>query len=61
MPYFGIDKANSDNGFGKARVTWRPNYAGKPGSHFYVQYRKVGEPSYLPTDPQISEDHVEVG
>lgn len=61
VPNFGIDRAESENGFGKAKVIWRPNYAGTPGSHFYVQYRKKGEPTFLKTEPQINEDHIIVG
>lgn len=61
VPAFSIDRVPSEGGYGKAKVTWHPNYAGTPGSHFYTQYRKVGEPSWLKTEPQISEDHIEVG
>jgi neuronal cell adhesion molecule len=61
IPNFAIEKSESENGFGKAKVTWRPNYAGTPGSHFFVQYRKKGEPTFLKTEPQINEDHIIVG
>jgi hypothetical protein len=34
---------------------------GNPGSHFYVQYRKTGEPNFHNTEPTINEEHAEVG
>jgi neuronal cell adhesion molecule len=52
---------SSENGYGKAKVTWRPNFGGTPGSHFYAQYRKAGEPSYINSAPEISQDYIEVG
>lgn len=51
----------TDNGYGKAKVTWVPNVAGTPGSHFYTEYRKVGKPSWEKTAPQTSLDNIEVG
>ena len=34
---------------------------GVPGSHFYVEYRKVGMPSYEKSEPQTNFDNTEVG
>lgn len=61
VPYFGIERVPSESGYGKAKVVWHPIYSGSPGSHFFVQYRKKGEPSFQKTDEQINEDHIEVG
>ena len=59
-PFFIIEKVQSESQLGAAKVTWIPNLAGTPGSHFIVEYRKQGEPSYLRTNPQINEDNVEI-
>jgi neuronal cell adhesion molecule len=59
-PYFNIDTQPSENGFGKAKVTWIPNFSGTPGSHFYVQYREKGAPSFTVMDAPINEDNVEI-
>lgn len=61
VPDFEIERASTDNGLGKAKVTWHPNFSGTPGSHFYVQYRRIGEQAFLRTPDQTAEDHVEVG
>lgn len=37
------------------RITWNPNEDGKPGSHFYVKYKKKNEPSYHITSPEKNE------
>lgn len=42
------------------KVKWQPNFSGNPGSHFYAQYRKKGEPSWQNSDPQINEEFVEI-
>lgn len=60
-PAFNIQHSESENGFGKAKVQWRPNYGGTPGSHFYVKYRKNGEPNFEKTEPQINDDTIVVG
>lgn len=61
VPYFKIDPLQSDNGFGKVKVTWEPNTAGTPGSHFYVKYRIKHKPLFESTPPQINEDNIEIG
>ena len=62
IPYFSIDRADSENGgYGKAKVTWKPNFTGTPGSHFFVQHRKKGESQYLNSEPQINDDTIVVG
>lgn len=61
VPYFNIERANSENGFGKAKVVWQPNYSGVPGSHFYVEHRKKGKSTYESSKAQISDDTIEVG
>jgi hypothetical protein len=32
-----------------------------PGSHFFVRYRKKGEPSFVNSHPTINEEYAEVG
>lgn len=41
------------------RVHWIPSEDGKPGSHFYVKYKKRGETTYLKTPPEKNEDFQE--
>lgn len=60
-PSLYIESVPTDNGYGKAKVTWVPNVSGTPGSHFYAEYRKVGKPSWEKTPPQTSFDNIEVG
>lgn len=55
-----VKLVNSNNGYRKVKVTWKPNYTGTPGSHFYAQYREVGKPNFQSTHPQISDDVIEV-
>ncbi|XP_030756282.1 neuroglian isoform X2 [Sitophilus oryzae] len=42
------------------RIHWKPSEDGKPGSHFYVKYKKRGETQYLRTPPEKSEDYQDV-
>lgn len=37
------------------RVHWKPNRDGKTGTHFYVRYRKKGEPTYRQTAEEFVE------
>ncbi|KAL3290227.1 hypothetical protein HHI36_023584 [Cryptolaemus montrouzieri] len=39
------------------KVHWLPSEDGNPGSHFYIKYRKRGEPTYRQTPPELSEDY----
>lgn len=59
-PNLHIEKVTTDNGYGRAKVTWVPNTSGTPGSHFFVEYRKVGKPSFEKTNPQTNLDNIEV-
>lgn len=38
-------------------MTWLPNLEGKPGSYFFVKYRKKGEPNYMQTEPEHDNDY----
>lgn len=60
MPSFEHSVATGDNGYAKAKINWRPNVAGHPGSHFYTQYRKEGQPSWERSDEKINEDFDEI-
>ena len=62
IPNFSIDRADSKNtGYGKAKVTWKPNFAGTPGLHFFVEHREKGESQYLNSEPQFNDDTIIVG
>lgn len=62
VPNFSIESFDPENdGYGKAKITWKPVYDGNPGSHFYVQYRKKGEPKFLISEPETDNDTIIVG
>ncbi|KAG5892872.1 hypothetical protein JTB14_032595 [Gonioctena quinquepunctata] len=42
------------------KVYWLPNKDENTGSHFFIKYKKKGESDYLSTDPETSEDFLEV-
>ena len=54
-PKFGWSHEPSDGRLAKVKVTWYPNRE-KPGSHFFVKYRKKGEETYLHTESEMNED-----
>ncbi len=51
---------NPENGHARIKVTWMPQIDGRPGSHFYVQYKKSMETQYLSTDEELNEDSIVV-
>lgn len=60
-PSFDIARVQPDSSYDKIKVTWKPNVGGgNPGSHFFVQHRKKGEPSFVDSPPVINEDTFEV-
>jgi hypothetical protein len=59
-PSFDIARIQSDSSYDKIKVTWKPNVGGNPGSHFYVQHRKKGEPKFSDSQHIINEDAYEV-
>lgn len=43
------------------QIDWIPNFnSNKPGSHFYVKFRKEGTPQWSETDQIIEDDSVHV-
>lgn len=48
-----------EGNFVKVRVTWLPNLD-KPGSHFYVRYKKKGETTPSKTPDELNEDYLDV-
>jgi neuronal cell adhesion molecule len=38
-PKFGWERLDSNNGLASIQLNWQPNLEGKPGSHFFGQYR----------------------
>lgn len=52
------------DGHAAVQVTWLPAVTGHPGSHFYVQYRRKGEPPFsLSSRAQVcfAERHIGCG
>lgn len=47
-------------GSGSVDVTWIPDIAGIPGSHFFVQYRRYGEFSWMSTSDEYYQDNIVV-
>ncbi|KAL7029724.1 hypothetical protein ACKWTF_006332 [Chironomus riparius] len=60
IPSFDHSVATGENGYARAKINWRPNVAGHPGSHFYAQYRKEGQPSWERSAEKINEDFDEI-
>ncbi|KRT82369.1 Immunoglobulin [Oryctes borbonicus] len=54
-PKFSWTRVGREGHLANIKVKWYPNYE-RPGSHFFVKYRKKGETTYLETDPEMSED-----
>ena len=40
------------------KVTWLPNTQGRPGSHFFVQYRRHGESEFSETGQEFYKDSI---
>nr|UEK51592.1 neuroglian-like protein [Parasacculina yatsui] len=47
-------------GSGSVHITWIPDIAGIPGSHFFVQYRRYGEFNWMSTADEYYEDSIVV-
>jgi len=62
MPNFKYTYLQSDqvNQLPRIKVTWQPFVDGNPGSHFYVQYRKLKETTWLKTEDQLNENSIVV-
>ncbi|CAG7826051.1 unnamed protein product [Allacma fusca] len=61
-PRFSWSQQRTENGISTIRVNWKPNLEGqgRPGSHFYVQYKRYGETTYKSTDPELYDDFQDV-
>ncbi len=63
-PKFKTIVMNPDSRTGQARikVTWQPHIeaANNPGSHFYVQYKKVDQIQFKSTQEELNEDSIVV-
>ncbi|CAB4062598.1 NRCAM [Lepeophtheirus salmonis] len=57
-PRFTYSLMNPENGQSRVKVTWKPRVEGNPGSHFYVQYKKSMDTTYLASDEELNEDSV---
>ncbi|KAK2722733.1 hypothetical protein QYM36_003051, partial [Artemia franciscana] len=57
-PKFTWYQVNSDSGFPAVKLVWHPNVDGRPGSHFYAQYRRKGEPMFESTPNELYEDFI---
>ncbi|XP_037068395.1 neuroglian-like isoform X3 [Pollicipes pollicipes] len=40
------------------KITWLPNTEGRPGSHFFVQYRRAGEASWMSSPIEYYDDSI---
>merc|ERR1719384_1371756 len=62
MPNFRYTYLRSDelNLLPRIKVTWQPFVDGNPGSHFYVQYRKLKETTWIKTEDQLNENSIVV-
>ncbi|XP_066248839.1 neuroglian isoform X1 [Euwallacea similis] len=60
VPRFVWESVRDNKATSVIRVNWIPSEDGKPGSHFYVKYKKRGETMYLKTPPELDEDFQEV-
>jgi len=62
MPNFKYTYLRSDNlnQLPRIKVTWQPFVDGNPGSHFYVQYRKLKETTWVKTEDQLNENSIVV-
>ena len=58
IPLFGWDRLPSDNGLANIKVTWFPNLEGRPGSHFFVQYKEKGQSQWLQSEPEMNDDNL---
>lgn len=60
-PMFIWSKLPEEDGSFGIRVTWLPNYKhNKPGSMFYVQYRKLGQSQWIKTPVEENLDTVSI-
>lgn len=61
IPKFHLSRLPYDNGKVVVRVTWLPNIeSGRPGSDFFVQYRKKGEQNFQSTPVSDSLDPIPI-
>ncbi|XP_018330369.1 neuroglian [Agrilus planipennis] len=60
VPSFTWQRETTENNMVAIKVLWHPNLSGRPGSHFFVKYRKKGEPDWAETDPEYYEDFLMV-
>lgn len=60
VPRFSWHRQPTENGLATIKVVWHVSADEKPGSHFFVKYRKKGEPDYQKTQEEINEDYMEV-
>ena len=59
QPTFETNRLPEDNGKSGVRVTWLPSLANnRPGSHFYVQFRRKGETQWESTPMEEENDFI---
>jgi len=60
QPRFRWTLEPRDNGRAAVKVIWVPSLTGngRPGSHFYVQYKLYGQTSFESTEPELYEDFI---
>lgn len=59
-PRFQVQRIPTDDEhFVSMKVIWLPNID-KPGSHFYVKYKKKGETNPIVSDPEMEQDYMNI-
>ena len=58
-PKFKFNVLHSESGrYARIKVTWQPQIEGNPGSHFYVQYKKVMATQFNSSKEVLNEDSI---
>lgn len=55
---FVVNRTRSFSGQDEAKIAWKPNYNGTPGSHFYAHFRIRGEPTFQTTKSEIIKNYI---
>ncbi|XP_031336931.1 neuroglian isoform X2 [Photinus pyralis] len=60
VPDFTCQRIPTNDNSASIKVTWLPNFKGKPGSYFFVKYKKKGDSDYISTSPEENNDYLMV-
>ncbi|KAF5283238.1 hypothetical protein FQA39_LY17364 [Lamprigera yunnana] len=59
-PDFLCQRIPTNDNSAAIRVIWLPNFKGKPGSYFFVKYKRKGDSDYITTDPEENNDYLDI-